>query len=65
MSGVLIFMRAFNMLISYFIFKNFYFLLGKIGPELTSVPFFFYFLSGMLPQNDLSGVYVHSQYSNP
>ena len=34
----------------------------KIGPELTSVPIFLYFVSGMPPQHGLmSGVYVLTQ----
>ena len=38
-------------------FFLFSFLMGKIGPELTSMPIFLYFVYGMPPQHGLvSGV---------
>ena len=41
---------------------NFFFLVRNIGPELTSVPIFLYFVWGMLPQHGLmSGVWVRAQ----
>ena len=43
-----------------------YFFVRKIGPELTSVPIFLYFVWGMPPQHGLmSGVYVHARDPNP
>ena len=36
----------------FFVFVDFFFL-RKIGPELTSVPIFLYFVCGMLPQHGL------------
>ena len=40
-------------------------LVRKIGPELTSVPFFLYFICGTPPQHGLMrGVYVHAWVPN-
>ena len=46
--------------------NDFFFLVKKIGPQLTSVPVFLYFVCGMPPRHGLmSGVLVHAWDPNP
>ena len=44
--------------------NNFFFLLRKISPELTSLPIFLHFICGLLPQHGQQVVQVHASDLN-